>query len=113
MGDAARRRQAAPRPGAPAVRPGHRRRRRRGGPCRRGGGGEGVPRAGGGPLQQPAERRFLRQGGPQRRHWAGRRAGLRGRHEAADPRRRGLRQDRRRLLQDLWLRLRHRVLVRR
>ncbi|GJN15256.1 hypothetical protein PR202_gb02152 [Eleusine coracana subsp. coracana] len=48
---------------------------------------------------------------PKRGHGARRRAGVRGRHEAADPRRRGVRKDRRRALQNLRLRLRHRLIL--
>jgi hypothetical protein len=75
------------------------------------GGGECIPRAGDGPLQQPVEHRFLQQGRPQRRHWASRCIGLRRHHEVADLRRQGLQQNRRRLLQDLWLWLNHSVLT--
>jgi hypothetical protein len=65
----------------------------------------------GGPLQQPAQRGGHGQGRPGRGHGARRRAGVRGRHEAADPRRRRVGEDRRRALQDLRLRLRHRVVL--
>lgn len=75
--------------------------------------GAPVPRAGGRSLRQSPKRRILRQERSDGRDRPRRRPGLRRRDEASDQGRRAVREDRRRLLQNLRLRIRHCFFLRR